>query len=154
VETPPKKLHKGHPNSTRGSCFLSSSPLSPLRATNKTRPLQHKSVIGDGRSQTISNVRHLARGEEQRRPHAPRTKHRATVNYLASVPITENCVNPRERRNLHNDELHNLYSSPDISQVKANEMSTACGTHGRGQKSVQGFGGKARRKESTLKTKA
>jgi hypothetical protein len=30
----------------------------------------------------------------------------------------------------------------------------ACGTHGRGEKSVQGFGGKARRKETTGKTKA
>jgi hypothetical protein len=29
----------------------------------------------------------------------------------------------------------------------------AYGTHGRGEKSVQGFGGKARRKETTLKTK-
>jgi hypothetical protein len=27
----------------------------------------------------------------------------------------------------------------------------ACGTHGRGEKSVQGFGGKARRKNSHLK---
>jgi hypothetical protein len=30
----------------------------------------------------------------------------------------------------------------------------ACGTHGKGEKSVQGFGGKARRKETTIKTKA
>jgi hypothetical protein len=30
----------------------------------------------------------------------------------------------------------------------------ACGTHGRGEKIVQGFGGKARRKETTRKTKA
>jgi hypothetical protein len=28
------------------------------------------------------------------------------------------------------------------SQVKANEVGGACGTHGRGEKSVQGFGGK------------
>jgi hypothetical protein len=35
------------------------------------------------------------------------------------------------------------------SQVKANEVGGACGTHGRGEKSVQGFGGKARRKETT-----
>jgi hypothetical protein len=40
------------------------------------------------------------------------------------------------------------------SQVKANEVGGACGTHGRGEKSVQGFGGKARRKETTGKTKA
>jgi hypothetical protein len=40
------------------------------------------------------------------------------------------------------------------SQVKANEVGGASGTHGRGEKSVQGFGGKARRKEITRKTKA
>jgi hypothetical protein len=54
---------------------------------------------------------------------------------------------------LHNEELHNLYSCPDIiRQVKSRRMRWA--GHGRGQKSVQGFGGKARRKETTLKTKA
>jgi hypothetical protein len=53
-----------------------------------------------------------------------------------------------EWRKLHSEVLHNLYSSPDIiRQVKANEVGGACGTYGRGEKSVQGFGGKARRKE-------
>jgi hypothetical protein len=56
-----------------------------------------------------------------------------------------------EWRKLHNEELHNLYSSPDIirevksSQVKANEVGRACGTHRRGEKSVQGLGGKGKR---------
>jgi hypothetical protein len=60
-----------------------------------------------------------------------------------------------EWRKLHNEELHNLYSTPDIiRQVKANEVGRACGMHGRGEKSVQGFGGKARKKETTWKTKA
>jgi hypothetical protein len=60
-----------------------------------------------------------------------------------------------EWRKLHSEELHNLYSSPDIiRQVKANELGGACGTHGRGEKSVRGFGGKARGKETTGKTKA
>jgi hypothetical protein len=60
-----------------------------------------------------------------------------------------------EWRKLHNEELQNLNSSPDIlKQVKANEVGGACGTHVRGEKSVQGFGGKARRKETTWKTKA
>jgi hypothetical protein len=61
-----------------------------------------------------------------------------------------------EWRKLHIEELHNLYSSPDIIRqvVKANEVGGACGTHGRGQKSIQGFGGKSRRKETTGKTKA
>jgi hypothetical protein len=49
-----------------------------------------------------------------------------------------------EWRKLHSEELHNLYSSPDIiRQVKANEVGRTCGMYGRGEKSVQGFGGKA-----------
>jgi hypothetical protein len=60
-----------------------------------------------------------------------------------------------EWRKLQNEKLHNLYSSPDIMrQVKANEMGEACGTHGGGEKSVQGFGGKTRRKDAPWKTKA
>jgi hypothetical protein len=60
-----------------------------------------------------------------------------------------------EWKKLHNEELYDLYSSPDIiRQVKENEVGGACGTHGRGEKSLQGFGGKARRKETTGKTKA
>jgi hypothetical protein len=59
-----------------------------------------------------------------------------------------------EWRKLHNEELHNLYSSPDIiRQVKANEVGGAYSTHGRGERIVQGFGGKARGKETTWKTK-
>jgi hypothetical protein len=33
-------------------------------------------------------------------------------------------------------------------------MGMTCGTHGRGEESVQGFDGKARRKETTWETKA
>jgi hypothetical protein len=48
-----------------------------------------------------------------------------------------------EWRKLHNEEIHILYSTPDIiRQIKSRRMS------------VQGFGGKARGKEATLKTKA
>jgi hypothetical protein len=36
----------------------------------------------------------------------------------------------------------------------SNEVGGARGMHGRGEKSVQGLGGKARRKETTGKTKA
>jgi hypothetical protein len=39
-------------------------------------------------------------------------------------------------------------------QIKENEVGGTCGKHGRGGGSVQGFGGKARRKETTWKTKA
>jgi hypothetical protein len=61
-----------------------------------------------------------------------------------------------EWRKLHNEELHNLYSSPDIiRQLKSRRMRWA-GHVARmlGEKSVQDFGGKARRKETTRKTKA
>jgi hypothetical protein len=61
-----------------------------------------------------------------------------------------------EWRKLHNEKLDNFYLSSKISldQVKANEVGRACGMHGRGEKSVQGFGVKDRRKETTWKTKS
>jgi hypothetical protein len=51
-----------------------------------------------------------------------------------------------EWKKLRSGELHNLYTSPDIiRQIKSRrEMGRACGTHGRREKSVQDFGGKAR----------
>jgi hypothetical protein len=56
---------------------------------------------------------------------------------------------------MHNEELHNLYSSPNIiRQIKENEVGAACSTHGRGEKGVHGFGGKSRRNETTRKTEA
>jgi hypothetical protein len=53
-------------------------------------------------------------------------------------------------------ELHNLFSSPNvIRQIQwKTEVDMACGTHGRGEKSLHGFGGKDRRKETTRKTEA
>jgi hypothetical protein len=51
-----------------------------------------------------------------------------------------------EWRKLHSEELHNLYSSPDIiRQVKSRRMRWAghVARTGEGQKSVQGFGGKS-----------
>jgi hypothetical protein len=60
-----------------------------------------------------------------------------------------------ERRKFHNGELHNLYSSPDIiRQVKSRRMRWAGHVACVGEESVQGFGGKARRKVTTWKTKA
>jgi hypothetical protein len=46
------------------------------------------------------------------------------------------------------EELNMLYSS---DQIKENEVIGTCGTHGRGEKSVQGFDGKAWRKETIFK---
>jgi hypothetical protein len=39
-------------------------------------------------------------------------------------------------------------------QIKENEVGRTCGTYGRGEESGQGFGGKARGKETAWKTKA
>jgi hypothetical protein len=48
-----------------------------------------------------------------------------------------------EWRKLHNEELHILYSSPNIiRQIKENEVSGTCGTHGRGEECVQVLMGK------------
>jgi hypothetical protein len=59
-----------------------------------------------------------------------------------------------EWRKLHNEELHNLYSSRDIiRQVKSRLMRWAGDVARMGEERVQGFGGKARRKETTGKTK-
>jgi hypothetical protein len=49
---------------------------------------------------------------------------------------------------------HPQISLGKASQVKANEVGGACGTHGRGEKSVKDFDAKARRKETTWKTTA
>jgi hypothetical protein len=45
-------------------------------------------------------------------------------------------------------------SVPHEDQIKENELGGTCGMRKRGEESVQGFGGKARRKETTWKTKA
>jgi hypothetical protein len=53
-----------------------------------------------------------------------------------------------EWRKLHNEEIYNLYSFPDIiRQIKSRRVRfvRACGMHGGGEKSVQGFGVKARK---------
>jgi hypothetical protein len=54
---------------------------------------------------------------------------------------------------VHSEELHNMHSSPNIWQIKENEVGGACGgTYGRGEKSVQDFGAKPRRKVTTGRT--
>jgi hypothetical protein len=56
-----------------------------------------------------------------------------------------------ERRKLHNWKLHNLYSSPDIiRQIKSRRLGGQAMWHIRErEKTVQAFGGKAQRKETT-----
>jgi hypothetical protein len=54
-----------------------------------------------------------------------------------------------EWRKLRNEELHILYSSPNIIRhirIKENNVGGTCGTHGREEECVQGFDGKAKGK--------
>jgi hypothetical protein len=56
-------------------------------------------------------------------------------------------------RKLHNEELHNLYSSPCIIRmikVKEDEMGRACSTKGRGKECIW----KARTRKTTRKTQS
>jgi hypothetical protein len=60
-------------------------------------------------------------------------------------------------RKLHNVELHNLHSSPNTTRMfKSRRMrwvgQVACIGGGGEQECIQGFGGKAKRKETTRKT--
>jgi hypothetical protein len=60
-----------------------------------------------------------------------------------------------EWRKLHNEELHILYSSPNIiRQLKSRRLGWAGNVARMGEECVQGFDGKARRKETTWETKA
>jgi hypothetical protein len=55
-----------------------------------------------------------------------------------------------ERRELHSEELHILYSSPNIiRQIKSRRMRWAGHVARMEEESVQGFDRKARRKETT-----
>jgi hypothetical protein len=49
-----------------------------------------------------------------------------------------------EWRRLHNEELYDVYSSPNnirVIQIKKNEMGGTGGTEGREERCVRGFGG-------------
>jgi hypothetical protein len=92
---------------------------------------------------TFNQSRHLPLKYKER--HTSRTSPLLSNNY--------NLLSWRTM--LHNEELHNLYSSPDIiRQIKSGRMWWAGHVARMRTKSVQGFGGKARRRETTRKTKA
>jgi hypothetical protein len=56
---------------------------------------------------------------------------------------------------LHSEELHTLYSSANIiRQIKSRRMRWEGHVECKGEESVEGFGGKDRRRETTWKTKA
>jgi hypothetical protein len=60
-----------------------------------------------------------------------------------------------EWRKLHSEELHILYSSPNIiKEIKSRRMRWEGHVVRMGEECVQGIDGKARRKETTWKTKA
>jgi len=52
-------------------------------------------------------------------------------------------------RKLHNDELHDLYSTPNIVRVikswRVGEVGGTCGTHGRWERCLQGFSWEVRK---------
>jgi hypothetical protein len=55
-----------------------------------------------------------------------------------------------EWRRLYNDELNDLYTSPNIMLVMKSRV--ACGTFGGEKRCIQGFGGETLGKEGTWKT--
>jgi hypothetical protein len=55
-------------------------------------------------------------------------------------------------RKLHNEELHNLYSSPSIIRMSKLRMDREYRMHGGEQEWIWGFGGEVRRKQTTGKT--
>ena len=58
-----------------------------------------------------------------------------------------------EWRRLHNEERYDLYSSKILFRLSnQEEIGRACGTYGKKERCILGFGGEIRGKETTLKT--
>jgi hypothetical protein len=58
-----------------------------------------------------------------------------------------------EWRKLHNEELHDLHSSPSIIRIMKSRRRWACSTNGGEEECVRVVGGKSRGKEATRETK-
>jgi hypothetical protein len=55
-----------------------------------------------------------------------------------------------EWRKLYNEELNDLYSSPNSGDnIEKNGMDRLCSAYGGEERLIQGFGGETRRKETT-----
>jgi hypothetical protein len=55
-------------------------------------------------------------------------------------------------KKLHNQELHNSYSVPNINiMIKDDEVGRVCSSHDEAEKCIEAFYGKARRKKITMK---
>jgi hypothetical protein len=64
---------------------------------------------------------------------------------------------PFVHKKIRRQDSFTIFTHPQTPLGKSNrenEVGRACGTHGKEQKSVQGFGGKDQGKEKNLKTKA
>jgi hypothetical protein len=75
-------------------------------------------------------------------------EHRLKVSGNRVLRISEEGCNNRRLKNMHNEELHNLYSSPNINRkMKSRSIGwtglVACMGE---EECIYGFGGKARRK--------
>jgi hypothetical protein len=46
------------------------------------------------------------------------------------MSIIISIINNKLMRKLHNEELHNLYSSPSIIRIEEDEVGGTCGTNG------------------------
>jgi hypothetical protein len=74
------------------------------------------------------------------------------INYYGSSVIMIRILMFALFYDLHNDELHDLYSSPNIVRVIKSRMRWAGHVARMGEMSLQGFGWEARRQETTGKS--
>jgi hypothetical protein len=80
--------------------------------------------------------------------------HNVLVRFLRTIFGPKRDEVTGKWRKLHSEELNILYSSPNIRQIKSRRIRWAGHVARMGEECVQGFDGKARRKETTWKTKA